>query len=550
MIPLTCTVDDRTTGRTRTFHVRVVNHPLLAPMLIPIAADNAIFEVHPVPGDATALVDTEVQTEGFGTIHRQNEVFDPAAIDVAAIDDLSDAVNVLARNQFQRIPIKGLNLHVTIEAKRQTATIERIFVRKEKFEPGETIPVGVVLRPYRGEPFTTTAEIKIPSHATNGRAVLMVSGGPARLGAPGTVVVSEGGGGPSPAPSAVGGANATSVTQLLQQYLDRARNNQLVTRIVFAGPAVNVAGTTLSQLPSTLAEVMRSSKSSGLRTDRDQVKAIQDMDWLVSGAQTLPITIERKDQSESRTVESGTAKAAAAPTVAEDPVTVTPDATDASVEEESTTLPSQPATGTREAGGGFVRTDRGFNPGRRTPGRLRRPPRTLRLRRLRRGVAPPAGILRRRVPVSSSQGRPGFRPRPRGMRERTQRGTRRRIRRWSAGLLFAGPRPVKPILSAGRPTGSASPPAATSGWRRGCSRFTKLPSSLSGRWRLATASPTPAPGTAAWSIRLSRGERRVSSSRRASWKCTRWPAISRGTSTRAPAPTARCSASRRMVRAR
>src|SRR5207245_1008523 len=157
---------------------QVVNHPLLAPLLIPTAIDDGIFEVHPVPGDATATVRTEVQTEGFGTIRRENQVFDPMAIDLASLEDLSQAVDVLSRNRFQRIPIKGLNVAVTIEAKRRTATVERIFVRQEKFEPGQTVDVGVVLRPFRGEPFTTQAQIKVPEYAANGHAVLMVSGGP------------------------------------------------------------------------------------------------------------------------------------------------------------------------------------------------------------------------------------------------------------------------------------------------------------------------------------------------------------------------------------
>src|SRR5436853_7867823 len=107
------------------------------------------------------------------------------AIDIASLEDLSQAVDVLTRNRFQRIPIKSLNVQVTIEAKRRTATIDRIFVRQEKFEPGETVDVGVVLRPYRGEPFTTKAEIKVPEYAANGRAMLMVSGGPGRSSAPG-----------------------------------------------------------------------------------------------------------------------------------------------------------------------------------------------------------------------------------------------------------------------------------------------------------------------------------------------------------------------------
>ena len=73
-IPLTCTVDDRSTGKKRVFHANVVNHPLLAPMLIPAAIDNAIYETHPAPGDATATIKTEVQTEGFGTMLRSDRL--------------------------------------------------------------------------------------------------------------------------------------------------------------------------------------------------------------------------------------------------------------------------------------------------------------------------------------------------------------------------------------------------------------------------------------------------------------------------------------------
>jgi hypothetical protein len=347
MIPLTCTVDDRSTGQKRVFHASVVNHPLLAPMLIPAAVDNAIYEVHPVPGDATAMIQTEIQTEGFGTIRRENQVFDPMAVDLAAVEDLSEAVNVLARNRFQRIPIKGLDVHVTIEAKRQTASVDRIFVRQEKFEPGDTVEVGVVLRPYRGEPFTTKTQIKVPEYAANGRAALMVSGGPARSSMPGVIVIG-GPGGSSGGQAAGSPPNATSVAQLLQQYLEKEKNNQLVTRIVFAAPAVNVAGTTLSQLPSTLADVMRSTKSSSLRTDRDEVKSIQDMDWLLTGAQSLPITIERKDQSEKRTVESGTAKPTTASTTAEASVTFSPSATTVSTDDDTNDSTPAAAAGSAE----------------------------------------------------------------------------------------------------------------------------------------------------------------------------------------------------------
>ena len=55
----------------------------------------------------------------------------------------------------------------------------------------------------------------------------------------------------------------------------------------------------MSGLPPTLAAVMQSNRSTGLRTERDEVKVIQGVPYIVTGGQTLSITIRRKDLSES-----------------------------------------------------------------------------------------------------------------------------------------------------------------------------------------------------------------------------------------------------------
>src|SRR5207249_10803507 len=74
-----------------------------------------------------------------------------------------------------------LDVNVVLTPRRSTASIERIFVRQDRFEPGETAEVGVVIRPYRGEPVTTRTQVRIPESAASGRAVLMVSGGATRV---------------------------------------------------------------------------------------------------------------------------------------------------------------------------------------------------------------------------------------------------------------------------------------------------------------------------------------------------------------------------------
>ena len=62
---------------------------------------------------------------------------------------------------------------------------------------------------------------------------------------------------------------------------------------------MTVRGEKLSGLPPTLSSVMQSPRTTGYRTTRDEVKQTQTVPYLVSGSQTLNITVQRKDLSDT-----------------------------------------------------------------------------------------------------------------------------------------------------------------------------------------------------------------------------------------------------------
>ena len=92
---------------------------------------------------------------------------------------------------------------------------------------------------------------------------------------------------------------AGNVGQLVKQFVAKPRNNELVARLTLPTTAIALKGEKLSGLPPTLAAVMQSNRSTGLRTERDEVKVIQSVPYIVTGGQTLSITVRRKDVSES-----------------------------------------------------------------------------------------------------------------------------------------------------------------------------------------------------------------------------------------------------------
>ena len=92
---------------------------------------------------------------------------------------MNQLLQLLGTNKFQPLDIKSLNVNVRIEDRRNTATIDRIFVKKSEYAPGDTVDVGVVLRPYKKDRITKTYQVKIPATAPNGKVTLQVRGGSA-----------------------------------------------------------------------------------------------------------------------------------------------------------------------------------------------------------------------------------------------------------------------------------------------------------------------------------------------------------------------------------
>ena len=305
-IPVTIRIDDRMFKRNRTFKVSVINHPLLASRILTLIIGEAIYNAHPTPGDATAEVSYEVVADQIGKISRSNVFFDPVSIDGAAISDIGSLLNLLSTNRFYPLDIKSVDVKVRIFDKRNTATIDRIFVKESEYEPGETVEVGVVLRPYKQERIVKTFNVRIPATAADGKVTLLVRGG----GTPTTPLITQNTASdedgdsspPSTMPPIMGAdlANADNVKQLINRYLERERNNDIVVQLMMRGTAINVAGEKLTGLPTAIADVMKSSRNSGLKMERDEVKVKFPQDMIVSGSAALTLNVKRKDLKDTK----------------------------------------------------------------------------------------------------------------------------------------------------------------------------------------------------------------------------------------------------------
>ncbi|MDW8320724.1 MAG: SpoIVB peptidase S55 domain-containing protein [Armatimonadota bacterium] len=295
MVPVTVDVEDIPAGRKRRFQAQVVQHPLLTGQLVSLVAYETLSQIRGTPGDSLARVQLKVDADEVGTITRDNMVFDDVDIASSATSELDNLMNILTANPFYPLAVKSVDLRVRIESRRQTATVERVFVRKGRYEPGETVQVGVVLKPYRSQPVTREVSLTLPQSLRSGRYTLQVRGGAqsSLVVMPGLVIRT---GTPEQAPP-------TSVQQMVNRFLERERNNDLVVRLLLPTSTVNIGGERFSQMPPTMGALMRSGKSSALRLERDEMKLVLPTEWVLSGSQMLVLNVQRRDSSETRPVE-------------------------------------------------------------------------------------------------------------------------------------------------------------------------------------------------------------------------------------------------------
>lgn len=339
MIPVHIAINDQSIKRHKDFNLRVLNHPLLTGQLMTQMAGQAISQVHGLPGDSVANVTMDADIEEIGHVRRTNTFYDAVSIDQSAVDDLDSLMRLLSANPFYPLSLKKLTMDVTIQNRHDTAEVDHIFLKQGKYEPGDTVSVGVVLKPYKRQPITQTVSVKIPANTPSGTLTLTVKGGGSGGGG-----LSLGGGivllRPSdPLPP------AGNVRQLVKQFVEKPRNNELVTRLILPTTAININGEKLTALPPTLAGVMQATRTSGLKTERDEVKVVQSTPYIVSGTQSLTITVQKKNVNETpSTTTTTTTTTVTAPSSGTDSTTtpdITPgdDSTDSSMDD-SVTAPA------------------------------------------------------------------------------------------------------------------------------------------------------------------------------------------------------------------
>jgi SpoIVB peptidase S55 len=177
LIPVQLTMDD--VHGAKTYNFQVVRNPLLFPLMVAMVTDSVVTSAQRAAGERTLRIDAEIEMDGFKPIQIRDGWAGVGARQ-AIPTYLALVTTFLVSNEFNDAEIKSLKVRLRHDDDLKVAKLLEASVEPPSdgtISPGDTVKVRALLKPYRGETFVETFEVKIPSNQKLGTANLFIGSG-------------------------------------------------------------------------------------------------------------------------------------------------------------------------------------------------------------------------------------------------------------------------------------------------------------------------------------------------------------------------------------
>lgn len=278
LIPINITLETER-GLEKSFKFQVVSDQLFTPLLTYVAIVNTLSSYEREYGTASYVVKGKAMVAGQGALTFE-DIFTGDSPSVGAATYITAPITFLLGNDFAPVQIQGVDLTIKTSEQPLTAKLERVWLDAVRPRPGQTVPLKLLLRTYRGEEVIRTVPIDIPANASGTLSVLVSDG--SRLSQFEQRDVRQ--------PLDVRG-----IAQMIQVLNKAHKNNRLYIKLLSPDPGGVVDGEYLSSLPPSVLAVFEADRSGGsfipLRNATIGEWEIQT-DHAVSGSRLLTINID------------------------------------------------------------------------------------------------------------------------------------------------------------------------------------------------------------------------------------------------------------------
>ncbi len=270
--------------REKDFHFSVFVHQKWTPYLMMLSLYNSLSELNDLSDEGTYRLAGKVEMNGgqqglsLSNMQTSGEMM-PAPMALAGW--FGDKFNKLYLNNLSAPDVKRVNVTVDLIPERRVAAIENAWVGNVDVRPGDTVPVKVFLRPYRGEPIERDFTVKVPAGLTKGDHRILLSDADTLN-------------------------RMQNIAGIVNHYLDipetvslinqERTNNRLYVSLVESSPTAYVDDKTLPSLPSSVLNVMQAGRAPTrtVLTSPDTATEATSLpfDYVVSGSYTLHLHVK------------------------------------------------------------------------------------------------------------------------------------------------------------------------------------------------------------------------------------------------------------------
>ena len=223
VVPVNVTIKDVALDKEETYSATIAYNESLVPKLSGAIAYTALSKMADTLAESTVDIDFNIKTDSIpsGEISRKNMFYNSSDVGQVAVLELMQALNLVCSNTKQESNIFGIDVNISFETERRTASIVSISPDKKKVKPGETVNLTVELQPYRKPTEKVIVPYTVPLTARQGNLSLEIHGGA-------LVPVAQA---MSNAAGIVTADSNKSYEDKIAEFLKTGKNNQLVVEI-------------------------------------------------------------------------------------------------------------------------------------------------------------------------------------------------------------------------------------------------------------------------------------------------------------------------------
>ncbi len=161
--------------RRATFEFEVVDDPLLTPILMHLSFLQIFSTAEKAAGDITLAIrkGSRIRMQDGLDVNLEN-LYSGEQSELIASATVAYMTYLLMNNPDRPSRVEGVELDLEYSDRLSLARIDRIWCERYKVAPGETLPLYVSIKPYRGEPFIEVIPLVVPEEAPEGKTLLQV----------------------------------------------------------------------------------------------------------------------------------------------------------------------------------------------------------------------------------------------------------------------------------------------------------------------------------------------------------------------------------------